>query len=239
MTPLFYKKPVPLKKDTHAKLKFKKYDTLSYASEANSIPLAGFEFFACGRNHPVMFIKNNKDDFVPIALVSLTPTGHTLGDKWEGVYIPAYLRRYPFILEEKQGVLMFDEECGRFSEDEGEPLFDENGESTPALQEILKFVEYVDRGYRATEAFSNALKEKGLLKPCKNTIKFADDNTLKLDNLYVVEEEDFVKGLSDEEIADWFKRGWIAWTYAHLNSVASLHELIKRLPRAEEQATEA
>ncbi|MFL0810203.1 MAG: SapC family protein [Agarilytica sp.] len=240
MTPLFYQKPVPLNKETHSKLHFKKFENLAFAADANSIPVAGFEFFSCGRHHPVMFIQNKTEDFIPVALVSLTPTGHNLGDNWSGVYIPAYLRRYPFILEEKQGILMFDEDCGRFSSEsgEGEALFDEKGESTPALQEILKFVQYVDRGYRATEQYSKALKEKGLLKPCKNTIKFTD-NTLKLDNLYVVEEQDFVDSLSDAEVADWFKKGWIAWTYAHLNSVGSLPELIKRLPRKEEEPAKA
>ncbi len=235
---MFYNSPVPLDKSKHANLKFKHLDNLSFAGNANSVPLAGFEFFACGRNHPVMFVKNAKDEFIPIALLSLTPKGHHLGDQWEDVYVPAFIRRYPFILEDQKGIVMFDESCANLQEEEGEPLFDGEGESTDTLKNIVRFLETVDRGYRATEEYVKALTEKDLLQPCQNTIKFTD-NTLKLDNLYVVEEKSFVEKLSDEEIAAWFKKGWIAWTYAHLNSVSSLHDVIKRLPKKQEEAETA
>lgn len=229
---MFYKKPVPLKKTDHLKLKLKRPENLKFADKANSVPVAGSEFFACSRNHPVMFVKNSSDEFVPIALLSFTSEGHNLGDHWEGVYIPAYVRRYPFVLEANKGIVMFDEEYAQLQEEEGEALFDDKGEATETLQNIVKFLEQVDRGYRATEGYVKALVEKDLLKPCQNTIKFSD-NTLKLDSLYVIEEKAFVEALSDEEVVEWFKKGWIAWTYAHLNSVGSFGEVVKRLKKKE------
>lgn len=234
---MYYNSPVPLDKSKHAKLKFKQIDSLNFAENSNSVPVAGFEFFACGRHHPVMFVKNSKEEFIPIALLSLTPTGHQLGDQWAGVYVPAFVRRYPFILEDKNGIVMFDESCPNLQEEEGERLFDDAGESTDTLKNIVKFLETVDRGYRATEQYVKALAEKELLQPCQNTIKFSD-NTLKLDNLYVVEEKGFMEKLSDAEIAEWFKKGWIAWTYAHLNSVNAIPEVVNRLPKKQDTQSE-
>lgn len=227
---LFYENVIPLEKDKHTSLKIKKLENLKFADKANSVPVAGFEFFACSRHHPVMFVKTGDDKFLPIALLSFAAAGHNLGDTWEGVYVPAYVRRYPFVLEDKNGIVMFDEASPQIQETEGEALFKDDGEPSDALQEIIRFLEQVDRGYRATEAYVDALQAKDLLQPCKNTIKFTD-NTLKLDNLYVVEEKAFVESLSDEEVVDWFKKGWIAWTYAHMSSINSIPEVVKRLPR--------
>ncbi len=229
---MYYNNPIPLDKKKHAKLKLRKPENLDFAAKSNSVPVAGIEFATCGRSHPVMFVKNQNEDFVPIALLSLTAEGHNLGDFWEGVYIPAYVRRYPFILEDKNAIVMFDEASPQLQEEEGESLFNESGEATDTLNNIVSFLQNVDHSFRATEAYVKALKEKDLLQPCQNKIKFSD-NELKLDSLYVVEEKAFVEKLSDEEIAEWFKKGWIAWTYAHLNSVSSIQEVVKRLKRKE------
>jgi len=227
---LFYKSPVPLDKEKHKNLKLKKMDNLDFAASANSVPVAGFEFFQCSRNHPVMFVKNAKEDFVPIAMLSLTSEGNNLGESWADVYIPSFVRRYPFVLEDSQGIVMLDEEAPHLQEEEGEALFQDSGEPTEALQNIMKFLETVDKGYRLTQDYVTALKEKDLLQPCKGTIKFSD-STLKLDHLYVVDEKAFTKALSDEEIVDWYKKGWIAWTYAQIHSVGAISEVVKRLPK--------
>ncbi len=227
---LFYKNPVPLDKQKHKNLKLKKLDNLNFTASANSVPVAGFEFFQTSRNHPVMFVKNANGDFIPIALLSLTSKGHNLGEKWQDVYIPSFVRRYPFVLEDKQGVVMIDSEAPQLQEDEGEALFDESGEPTETLKTIMQFLQTVDQGYRATQDYVDALKVKDLLQPCQGTIKFTD-TTLKLDHMYVVDEKAFADVLSDEEILDWYKRGWIAWTYAHIHSIGAIPDVIKRLPR--------
>ncbi|WP_086933750.1 SapC family protein [Agarilytica rhodophyticola] len=232
---LFYQNPVPLDKEKHKNLKLKKLDNLNFTSETNSVPVAGFEFFQCSRNHPVMFVKNANDDFVPVALLSLMAKGHNLGDVWEGVYIPSFVRRYPFVLEEQKGIVMVDLDAPHLQEEEGDALFDEKGEPSEALQEIMRFLENVDQGYRLTQDYIQALKEKDLLKPCQGTIKFTD-TTLKLDHLFVVDEKEFHSALSDEEIVDWYKKGWIAWTYAHIHSIGAIPEVVKRLPQAKTAA---
>lgn len=232
-TLMFYKDPIPLDKEKHKALKLKRANHYNFASDVNSVPVAGLEFFQCARNHPVMFVKNAKDQFVPIALLSLTAKGHNLGEQWKDVYVPSFVRRYPFVLEATRGVVMFDSEAGHLQEEEGEPLFDDAGEATDTLKEIIQFLETVDHGYKLTEEYVQALVGKELLEPFKGTIKFSD-TSLKLDHLFVVDEKKFYESLSDEEIALWFKKGWMAWTHAHIHSIGAMPDLVKRLPRKEE-----
>lgn len=233
---LFYKNPVPLDKTKHKNLKLKKLDNLNFASTVNSVPVAGFEFFQCSRNHPVMFVKNAKDEFLPIALLSLLSEGHHLGEKWQDVYVPGFVRRYPFIMgDDGKGLVMIDEEAEQLQEEEGDNIFTEEGEPSEFLQKVMQFLNTMDKEYRATTEYCKALKEKGLLQPCKSTIKFTD-TTLKLDHLYVVGDKEFHESLSDEETAEWFKKGWIAWTYAHIHSMGAMPEVVKRMPKKQPES---
>lgn len=235
---LFYKQPVMLDKVKHKNLKLKKIETLDFASEVNSVPVAGVEFFSCSRNFPVMFVKNANETYIPIAVLSLAPKGHNLGDKWEEVYVPSFVRRYPFVLEASQGMVMFDESAPQLQEEEGEALFEGEGEPTKFLKDIMTFLDSCDKSYKQTEEFSKGLAEKSLLEPFKGTVKFTD-STLKLDHLYVVNEKKLYESLSDEEIVTWFKRGWMAWIHAHLHSISAISEVVKRMPQTNEGKSEA
>ena len=231
---MFYEKPVLLDKVKHKHMKIKKQDHLNHAKDINSVPLSGGEFFGCSRNHPVMFAKNGNGDFFPIALLSLTSKGHNLGERWENVYVPFFVRRYPFALEASKSLLIFDEKAPHIQKEEGEPLFDADGEPTQVLKKIMHFLKTVDLGYELTAKYATALKEKGLIEPYQGKLRFSD-TTLKLDHMFVVNEEKFYETLTDDDIVGWFKKGWLAWTHAHLHSISALSELVNRLPRVSEE----
>lgn len=229
---MFYKNPIALDKNTHKAFKLKKQNNYDFASNTNSIPVAGFEFFEASRSFPVFFVKNKNDDFVPIAILSFRKEGHDLGDKWEGAYVPAYVRRYPFVLS-NDGLVLFDSEAPHVQEQEGDALFDDSGEPSKFMNDVLKFLETVDRGYRSTEAFSKALKEKELIERFEGKINFAD-GALDLGDVYVVNEKKLHEVLSEAEVYDWFKKGWIGWVHAHLHSIGSVNEVLKRARKATE-----
>ena len=228
---MFYTKPVPLDKSKHQNLKLKSKRNFSFAGQTNSVPLGATEFFNCSRHHPVMFVKNKAEEYIPIALLSLAAKGHELGDDWQDVYVPFYVRRYPFFVESSKQAVVIDEECTDLQEEEGEPLFTEAGEPTEILTKVIEFLDMTDRSYRQTEEYCKALKEKDLLVPFKGTVKFSNTE-MKLDHMYVVDEVKMHKSLTDEEIVQWYKKGWITWTIAHLHSVSSIDQVIKRLKAA-------
>lgn len=226
---LFYQTPTLLDKHVHKDLKFKKINDFDFASEVNSVPVAAQEFFQCGRNHPILFSKNEREEYIPIALLSLLNKGHHLGKDWGDVYVPSFIQRYPFALEEKQGMVMIDKDAPHFQQNDGERLLSDAGEPSETLNKILQMLQTLDRAYALTKDFTKAVADKGLFKPCKHTIKFSD-REIKFGHLYAIEESEFNKALSSEEIVTWFKNGWIAWSYAHINSISAMTELVKRMP---------
>lgn len=227
---LFYEKPAPLAKDKHKNLRFKKLDNYAFASRVNTIPVSGPEFFPCSRNHPVMFAETGNGGFLPMALLSLTSQSHQLGDRWEGVYVPTFVKRYPFALAENKGIVMIDEEAAHFNGKDGELLFDDAGEPTPVLQDMLKYLDTLDQAHRQTLDYTRALKVKGLLQRSQSIVQLVD-REIKLDNFFVVNEKDLYSALTDEEIVDWYYKGWIAWTYAHIHSIGSVNEILKRMAK--------
>ena len=53
------------------------------------------------------------------------------------------------------------------------------------------------------------------------------DNPLRLGGLYVINEKK-LGDLEGEKVTEWFRQGWLAWTYAHLHSLGALNRLVKR-----------
>jgi len=235
---MFYQEPVALEKKKHVDLKMKRQTGYPFARNINSVPVAGTEFFQASRDYPVLFIKNDKGEYMPMAILSLRKEAHDMGDNWEDVYIPAFIRRYPFILTTDK-VIMFDKQAPHFAEEnqeDGEALFEEENKPTEMLKQVVSFLEAVDAGFRMTEEFAKAVAEKELFEPYNATVKF-DGSSVKLNDLYCINEKKLHEALSQEEVAEWFKKGWIAWCHAHLHSLSSVSELVKRLRKT--QAEEA
>ena len=229
-----YFEPTPLDRQAHKYLRIKPLQDFSFANHLHSSVLGGSEFFAASHHFPVLFIRNNQEKITPIAVLTLLNKGHTLGNTWDGLYVPAYVRRYPFIMDSKDSVLFFDKHCPSLQEKEGEPLFKEDGSPTEILNEILLLNKQVDSVYKMTETYVEALIEKDLLKPYEGKVK-VNETDVPLSHYLVVDEKKFHNNLSDTEISDWFKKGWIAWTYAHLNSLQSMTKVIQRINVAEQQ----
>ena len=138
-TLLFYQKPVQLNSEQHRATRLGTLGgNFNFSKDTNSIPLAAVEFFDTAREYPIAFTGREGGALFPIALIGIrqnenlfvTPEG-----KWEGRYIPAFVRRYPFVLAEKQDAADFnvylDESYPGFGAADGERLFTDNGEHTP------------------------------------------------------------------------------------------------------------
>ena len=230
---LFYGEPVYLNREVHKKLKFSVSDNYSFTDNVNSVPLTGIEFFEASRDMPVVFCANESGDFFPLALLSLMKEGHKHLNKngeWVDSYVPAFVRRYPFVLT-NEGTVCFDKAAKQFNEKKGEALFDEKGENSEVLNNIINFLNGYDQQYKQTLEYCKVLKELDLLTPFNLQVLIDKDNPLRLEGMYVVDEER-LKGIADDiaddKVLEWFRSGWMAWTYAHLHSLGALDRLVRR-----------
>ena len=222
-----YSNMVPLNREQHKNLRLKRITDYSFSSGSNSLPIAGIEFFEASRSMAVLFRKGSDDNFFPLVILSLNNEGHEMVDeegKWkQGVYIPSFIRRYPFA-QTSGGSLSFDADSGAFSEEEGERLFTEEGKNTQVLDEIISFLEYYSAAMRHTDKFCKALKERDLLTPFDVQVGANTPNPVRVGGLYAVDNNKFGK-LYGKVLDEWFKEGWIAWVFAHMHSLGALRSL--------------
>lgn len=223
---LFYTKPEILNRENHKDLSFLPVTDLSFSRDVNSVPVLGIEFFEASRDVPIVFSRDESGTYFSIALLSLRSKGHDqLDDKgqWKGRYTPAFIRRYPFALTDDKHIC-FDKDYAGFNVDDGEPLFDKEGANTKALDNIIEFVTNFDAEHQRSREFCGALTEQELFTPFKLQIMTADKQPLRMDGLFVIDEKK-LENLPDNIVNDWFKKGFIAWAYAHLHSLGALRQL--------------
>ncbi|WP_114418093.1 SapC family protein [Marinospirillum perlucidum] len=230
---LFYQKITPVNKEEHKSHFLKPYDNdYSFARNTPIVPLAASEFFSACRHYPVLF-SGDTASLVPVAILGYTEKQNIFindANQWQkNTYIPAFIRRYPFILansnDASQLTLCFDDSWKGFNtEGEGEPLFNEQGEEAEYLKKVLGFVESVHQEMQRTRPFVEKLVELELLEKRDLQVTRTEGNSFLLKDFRVINEEAFMK-LEDAQVLEFHNKGWLPWVYAHLLSLSNLQTL--------------
>jgi hypothetical protein len=245
---IFYERPVPLNRTEHKDLRLKSVPNTKFAMNAHSVPLTGAEFSVAARDLPIVFAGNSAADAGPIALLGLRQDENLYVDadgQWAAnTYIPAFVRRYPFVLAEKPDAqegddltVFLDERYEGFNTAEGERLFKEDGTDTDLLTNAVKFLGEFQQNVARTRWFMQEMNKYDLLisrnvrlqKPGRDG---SEARSINLNGLWVIDEEK-VRSL-DEKTAHVFAReGMFGWIYAHLMSLNNLDRLGQRLDMRE------
>ena len=242
---LFYEKPVALNKVAHKDMKIAPLGgDYSFAAKTNSVILAGIEFAEAAKEYPIVFTKTANDKYIPVALLGLRNEENLfVGEegKWDSRYIPAFVRRYPFVLADAGNdadlTVCVDEAYAGLNTEDGQGLFAEDGEYTPLLQQAVDFLGEYQRQYKRTEMFLDKLGEMGLFTELTAKVNMVDGRQFALGGLQIVDERKLL-GLDDSEAAKLFKTGELAWVYAHLISLSNMGRLVDRLPADAAEAAE-
>ncbi len=141
----------------------------------------------------------------------------------------------------REGFYVSDEEIAidpaspRFSESEGEPLFDMDGSPAEVLRRMQRVLAGLVSGKRETEAFIAALLRFKLVEPMDVTLKFDDGEKLVLQGLYTVS-LDGLQALDDADVLELFRNGHLQLAYTMAGSVKQIgalaHRRNRRLARA-------
>jgi hypothetical protein len=167
--PLFYKNLQPLAASLHGKLKARSTDSAPYLSNTHAIPLTIDEFSSAQRHFPIIFAAGETP--VPLALMGLNEGVNVFiddeGKPHNPIYVPAYVRRYPYLLAridptKEELTLCYDPESDLISEKEGKPLFD-GDQPSETLTAVLKFCEEFEVAGQRTQAFVKELEAMNLL----------------------------------------------------------------------------
>jgi len=231
--PLFYNSVVPLSPSQHSKLMLGERKEFKFSAKAHAIPLTVDEFVMAQRHYPIIF--GPGDISVPLALVGLRD-GENLfvnedGQWQQDVYVPGYVRRYPFILarlspESKDLSLCFDEQCELFSEGEKSNLFEGN-EPSETTKGVLQFCEQFEMAVQRTRAFAEELKEMDLLMEGEAQIKPQDGPASQFRGFRMINEEK-LRELRGDQHRKLVKSGGLGLVYAHLFSLSHMQTLFGR-----------
>ena len=233
--PFLFQKPVILQAELHRAKALAPHTNFKFAAKTNAIPLVVSEFMPIVRHYPIVFTKAAQPS--PVALVGLKQDEnlHVGPDgSWkEGAYIPAYLRRYPFILSEtdnKQTVLLaVDEGSERFVDAaavKGAQLFFSDGNTPSEMStQMLDFC----RAYHAealhTEKIVKLLMDNDLLTEQQADMRFADNSQYKLEGFLVVDGPK-VNSLSAEKLKELQTAGALSIIALHLVSLQNWQLLL-------------
>jgi hypothetical protein len=247
---LFYERPVPLNRTEHKDLRIKPIPNLKFAGAVHSVPLTGVEFPAAARDLPILFGGVTIEDAGPMALLGLRENENLFinaDGHWEAnTYIPAFIRRYPFVLAEKpvgaEGddfTVFLDEAYEGFNTAEGEALFKDDGTETEVLNNAVRFLGEFQQHVSRTHWFMEQLRKHNLLEP-RNIRLEKDGKAINLNGLFVVN-EDKLRQLDEKTTHEFLREGVFGWIYAHLLSLANIDRVSNRLSQREqaEQATAA
>ncbi len=231
---LFYSEPIPLNKDSHRTLAVvRKGGDYRFAAKTNSVLLTGLEFIEACKEYPIVFAKTPNDSLVPVAVVGLSAGGNLFIDhegRWRARYIPAYVRRYPFVLaetgEKKKFTVCVDR--GALDEQNGERLFDDQGKETPYLAEAMAFMQQYQAQNLHAESFVKHLKLLDLLTEMSAKTVLKDQTGLLLQGFFVIDEKKLLK-LERSKMQALMKTGELGWIYAHLISLSNFAGLVDRL----------
>lgn len=236
-TMLFYDKIVSLNRDRHRKLRLKTAGgRANFAAGTHYAPLAGAEFHQAARDYPVLFAGGEDESSGPVALLGLREQENLFVDgdgTWSaGAYVPAFVRRYPFILarggEDGKYTVCIDESYDGFSEEEGTPLFDDEGKDAEILTKSIDFLNRLLAEMDRTQQFVARLKELDLL--VRKDLRITDNRgrNFLLRDFRIVDEEKLAK-LDDSVLGELHRSGFLGWIYAHLISLGNTARLPARV----------
>jgi hypothetical protein len=233
---LFYQKPTRLNTVTHGKLRFTPLSNFEFASKVNSVPLIAAEFPIACRQYPIVIIGGPNGTLSAQAVLSLEQDRNSFLDEtgnWTATYVPAFIRRYPFVLADIPGKpddfdVAYDEASGSFDKKKGDPLFDDGGSPTKFLQEQIDFLRLFHAESKRTQEFLEVLKKEDLLTPYNvDIVRGADHARFAIRSAMVINETK-LQNLPSEKASTYLKNGFLALMYAQLISLQSLLALANR-----------
>jgi hypothetical protein len=225
----------PLDKVRHKDLKFTPQNNYLFARQIPVSILGASEIADAARHFPVVFWDTGDKNMptLPQALMSIEKEKNAFVDEdgnWKaGCYVPAHIRRYPFILgqlpEKDRFAIMIAEDAPHFQSDEGTPIMNEDGETTDILKRATEFLGKYKQELERTMKLVQEIEKHDVLAPMN--LKVSKGTATKLIKGFRTVNFQKVLELDDKILAQWVRTGAMGLIYAHMNSLSNLRTLIQ------------
>ncbi len=236
--PVLYSRLEPINVQQHGKMKIRRLETAPVVGKAHAIPATVDEFALLQRHFPIVFSVG--DQPIPLALMGLHEGVNAfldekgvVRDQSSSIYIPAYIRRYPFLLarlspESDELSLCFDPDSGVIGDfDEGEPLFD-GDQPSETTKAVLQFCEQFETAGQRTAAFVDELKKAELLMDGEVAIQPEGAEQPFVYRGFQMVDEEKLREFRGDELRKMNQNGMLPLIYAHLFSLTQIRDVFSR-----------
>ncbi len=233
--PPFYNNVVPLSSDRHRAWSIEQVKDYRFTEKASLVYLSCVEFRKASRSFPIVFVGSETQVF-PVALLGVSESENLFvrkDGKWDADYIPAYVRRYPFVaanMNEKNDTLLLsvDESYPGFnSEGKGKRLYTEQGEQSDYIKEVSTFVGHFQAEYMRTRRFCEHLLSNELLEPMTVRVTLEGRQPVVLKGFYAVSYAK-LKKLASEKLTKMMQDDELGLVFSHLSSLDRFEALVAR-----------
>ena len=199
-----------------------------------------FEFRRLQVFYPILFQQDGEGRFNPVALFGFEEGENLFLGKqgWQAAYIPAMVRREPFLIgfkgshgSEEERMLSLDLDHPRVSTEAGEALFEPLGQPTTLLEDTANLLETLYEGIEHNKAFVSALVDEDLLEAVTLEIGLNDGSRNQLIGYHCLAEEK-VQALSDRTLGEFSRKGYLMPMFMALASMGNIQRLIDLKNRA-------
>ena len=242
---LIYERAVPVNPGRHGDWSVKAGTDYGFAKHVNAVPLMTSEFQSAAAEYAIVF--TGTPETVMPALILGVREGENLflddAGTWGATYVPAFLRRYPFVFSASEDgatfTLCIDEEfSGANQEGRGERLFDSDGERTQYLEGVLGFLQVYQAHFRRTQAFCKRLVELDLMEPMQAQLRLPDGGQLALTGFMAVNRKR-LNALDGEQLSTLAQAEELELLYTHLMSMQNFRSMVERISGPAEDSAPA
>lgn len=230
-----HKTPAALDRVKHRSLRLDRTARdMSRMKALNSFFVTVGEFAEACKDYPVVWVSagqgaDGKPQVAPLAIFGLGANQNLCidNDLWRVRYVPAMLRCFPFAMARTsptEMVLCVDESWVGLKPDEGEPLFDGNGEPTELTKSVNQQLQELEVDVERTRLVGEKLMALGLLREMRFDATLPDGEKRKVEGFFTIDEDKLGK-LSDGEMLDLARGGVLGLIHAHQISLSNMNRL--------------
>ena len=234
--PFAYGEIIPLNK-THRVLVPQQGKVPPVFRSLHALPISLVEFTLVARDYPIVFVTaDSGTTYSVFAVLGLEPGSNlflTSDNTWErGVYVPAYVRRYPFCMAtitvdgnvRDERLVCVEKSALR---EKGDRLFDDAGAPLPEWEQQQKLLVEYEADLVRTHELARAVSSVGLLQPFSMQAQPNDGPPLALSGMARIDEQKLAE-LDTEKLRELMQRGYLARIYAHIASLDNFQRLLDR-----------
>jgi hypothetical protein len=228
-----------LNKDKHRQVRIKTGHGAALGDAVMYVMTYPVEFRDIQNCYPILFTKDsNTGGFFAAAVMGFEADQNLFlqDDGWDAAYVPALVQRQPFLIatggegDDKPPSVSLDLDHPRVSQDDGEALFDGDGNTTEFLDQKIALLDKLHRGLQHSVGFIDALLQHELLEQITLDIAFNDGEKKSLQGFYCIAEERLYQ-LKGDVLESLNQAGYLQPVFMAVASLSRTRDLIERRNR--------